>query len=145
MAGATLIAAVDEAAVSRTDGAAPRLQDGERAVADRIRVGTIVQLRLETAWPDLPVVGTAMVGLAIAAARAGRTDDAARCWAVATRFGSRQDFAVLAHARVRPLLVAVVGEQPLADAETASAGWDRTEAVSRTLALLGELRYAFRM
>lgn len=141
MAGASRIAAVDEAEASRSAGAEPRLQTDDRAVADRIRVGTIVQLRLETTWPDLPVVGTAMVGLAIAAARDGRHDEAARCWAIATRFGSRQDFAVLAHARVRPLLQSVVGVAALADAETASAGWDRDEAVRRARLLLEGLRF----
>ncbi|WP_217483605.1 hypothetical protein [Curtobacterium sp. Csp2] len=88
----------------------------------------------------MPVVGTALLGLAIALLRDGRTADAARCWAVATRVGTRQDYAVLAHARVRPLLVAGVGEQALADAETTSSGWGPDEVVVRTRALLEELR-----
>ena len=145
MAGAARIASVDEAAASRADGGTPRLQDGDRDVAHRIRVGALVQLRLETAWPDLPVLGTAMIGIGIAAARAGRPGEAARCWAIATRVGSRQDFAVLAHARVRPVLADVVGERALVDAETASAGWTRAEAVARARTLLEGLRYAFRM
>ncbi|GGL79682.1 AAA family ATPase [Curtobacterium sp. Csp1] len=167
MAGAARIAAVDEherardrehereqeperdrgsggpdraADANRSDGAATRLPAGERDVARRLRTGALVQLRLRSAWLDMPVVGTAMLGLAIALLRDGRTADAARCWAVATRVGTRQDYAVLAHARVRPLLVAGVGEQALADAETTSSGWGPDEVVVRTRALLEELR-----
>ena len=145
MAGAARIAAVDEAAARRTDGAAPCLQDAERAVAHRIRIGALVMIRVHPWWLDLPVLGTTLVGLAVAAARSGRPAEAARCWGAAMRFGTRQDFAVLAHARLRPLLVDAVGEGPVADAETASAGQDRTEAVARARLLLEELRYAFRM
>ena len=141
MAGAARIAAVDEAAASRTGGAAPRLQAAERDVARRIRVGALVMLRLHPWWLDLPVIGTTLAGLAVAAARSGEPEHAARCWAFATRFGSRQDFAVLLHSRLRPLLADAVGESALADAETASAGWDRAEAVSRARLLLEELRF----
>ncbi|OII12304.1 BTAD domain-containing putative transcriptional regulator [Curtobacterium sp. MCBA15_008] len=141
MAGAARIAAVDEAAASRTGGAAPRLQAAERDVARRIRVGALVMLRLHPWWLDLPVIGTTLAGLAVAAARSGDAEHAARCWAFATRFGSRQDFAVLLHSRLRPLLADAVGESALADAETASAGWDRAEAVSRARLLLEELRF----
>ncbi|MBT2501933.1 BTAD domain-containing putative transcriptional regulator [Curtobacterium sp. ISL-83] len=144
MAGAALIAAVDEAA-SRADGAAPGLQAPEREVARRVRVRALVMVRLHPGWLDLPVVGTAMLGLALAATRSGRPDLAARCWAFATRFGSRQDFAVLEHARIRPLLEAAGGAAAagaLTDAETASAGWDRTEAVAQARALLEELRFS---
>ncbi|WP_288468266.1 BTAD domain-containing putative transcriptional regulator [uncultured Curtobacterium sp.] len=166
MAGAARIAAVDEcerarergrereheperdrgsgpdraADASRSDGAGTRLPAGERDVARRLRTGALVQLRLRSAWLDMPVVGTALLGLAIALLRDGRTADAARCWAVATRVGTRQDYAVLAHARVRPLLVAGVGEQALADAETTSSGWGPDEVVVRTRALLEGLR-----
>jgi predicted ATPase/DNA-binding SARP family transcriptional activator len=142
MAGAARIAAVDEAEAARADGAAPRLQAAERDVARRIRVGALVMIRLHPWWLDLPVIGTTLAGLALAAARSGRSADAARCWALTMRFGSRQDFAVLRHGRLRPLLVAAVGESALADAETASAGWDRAEAVARTRLLLEELRFA---
>jgi predicted ATPase/DNA-binding SARP family transcriptional activator len=145
MAGAARIAAVDEAALHAADGAVPRLRDDERAVARRIRSTALVMIRVHPWWLDLPVIGTTMAGLAVAAARSGRPTDAARCWGVAVRFGTRQDFAVLAHGRLRPLLVAAVGEGPVADAETASAGWDRTEAVAGARALLEDLRYAFRM
>ncbi|MGN8049380.1 BTAD domain-containing putative transcriptional regulator [Curtobacterium sp. 22159] len=141
MAGAARIAAVDEDA-SRSDGPAPRLQATEREVARRIRVGALVMLRVHPWWLDLPVMGTTLIGLAIAAARSDRPEHAARCWGFATRLGSRQDFAVLAHARVRPVLAAAVGEDALADAETASAGWDRAEAVSQARLLLEELRFS---
>lgn len=151
MAGAAWIAAVDEATrrgagvgvsdVGGTDGGlsvggGPSLQ----TVARTLRVQTLVMLRLRTWWLDLPVVGTALLGLAVAAVRAGRSAEAARCWALARRFGSRQDFGVLTHARLRPLVVAAVGERATVDAETASAGWDRAEAVRRTRVLLEELR-----
>ena len=143
MTGAARIAADDEAAVGRSDGAGPGLQ----AVARTVRVQALVMLRLHPRWLDLPVVGTAMAGLAVATARGGLPTEAARCWALARRFGSRQDFAVLAHDRLRPLVVDAVGEQTVADAETASAGWDRAEAVGRTRVLLEDLgaRHAFRM
>ena len=142
MAGAARIAAVDEAVVRGDDGAEPCLQAGERDVARRIRVHALVMLRVHPWWVDLPVIGTTFAGLALAAARSGQPAAAADCWALATRFGSRQDFAVLAHDRMRPLVATVVGEDVLVRAETTSAGWDRTEAVSRARALLGELRFA---
>ena len=47
---------------------------------------------------------------------------------------------MLAHRRLRPLLVDVVGADAVVDAETASAGWDRAEAVTALRALLEELR-----
>lgn len=143
MAGAAWIAAADEAAAGRRDGAEPGLQD----VARTLRVQTLVMLRLHPRWLDLPVVGTALLGLALAAARDGHHADAARCWALARRFGSRQDFAVLAHARIRPLVVHAAGEDTVGHAETASTGWDRAEAVRQVRVLLEELgaRHAFRM
>ncbi|ROP72354.1 BTAD domain-containing putative transcriptional regulator [Curtobacterium sp. PhB115] len=141
MAGSARIAASDEAAASRTDGAAPGLQDDDLTVAARIRVGALVMLRVHPWWLDLPVIGTALLGLALAAARSGEPAQAARCWALAARLGSRQDFGVLAHARMRPILAAALGETVLLDAETASAGWDRAEAVSRARLLLEELRF----
>ena len=136
MAGAARIAAVDEAGAGRSDGAAPSLPTAELAVARRIRVGTLVQLRLRQARRDMPVIGTALAGLAIAYARTGRPAAAAGCWGALARLGSRQDFAVLAHARLRPLLADAVGEQELVDAEATAAGWDRAEAASRVRALL---------
>ncbi len=139
-AGAARIAAVDEAGAGRSDGAAPGLPAAELAVARRIRVGTLVQLRLRQARRDVPVIGTALAGLAIAYARTGRPDTAAACWGTLTRIGSRQDFAVLAHARLRPLLAEAVGEPALADAETAAAGRDRTEAVSWVRRVLEDAR-----
>jgi predicted ATPase/DNA-binding SARP family transcriptional activator len=145
MAGAARIAAVDEAAARRADGSAPRLQDDERAVARRIRIGALVMIRVHPWWLDLPVLGTTLAGLALAAARSGHPEGAARCWGAATRFGTRQDFAVLAHRRLRPIIVEAVGADLVTDAETASAGWDRAEAVSRARLLLEDLRYAFRM
>ena len=68
MAGAARIAAQDEAAAGRTAGTAPDLQ----AVARTLRVQALVMLRLHPRWLDLPVVGTALLGLAVAAARSGR-------------------------------------------------------------------------
>ncbi|WP_161968428.1 BTAD domain-containing putative transcriptional regulator [Curtobacterium oceanosedimentum] len=154
MAGAARIAAVDEAAVRRVEDAATglpaaavgaepahtSLPAAELAIARRVRVGTLVQLRLRQVRRDVPVIGTALAGLAIAYARTGRPDAAVACWGTLTRIGSRQDFAVLAHARLRPLLAEVVGEQALADAETAAAGRDRTEAVSWVRAVLEDAR-----
>lgn len=145
MAGAARIAAVDEAALGAPDGAAPRLQADERAVARRIRKAALVMIRVHPWWLDLPVIGTTLAGLAVAAARSDRPAEAALCWGAAMRFGTRQDFAVLAHGRLRPLLVDALGAARVADAETASAGWDRTEAVARARTLLEDLRYAFRM
>ena len=140
MAGAARIAAADEADVDRSGGAAPGLPAAELSVARRIRVGTLVQLRLRQVRRDVPVIGTALAGLAIAYVRTGRPAAAAACWGTLTRIGSRQDFAVLAHARLRPLLAEVVGEQALADAETAAAGRDRTEAVSWVRGVLEDAR-----
>ncbi|WP_413600718.1 BTAD domain-containing putative transcriptional regulator [Curtobacterium sp. Curtsp57] len=141
MAGAARIAAEDEAAASRPAGAGPGLPSGSE-VPRRLRVGALVMLRLHPWWIDLPVIGTTLLGLAVAAARQGAADHAARCWGLARRLGSRQDFAVLAHDRLRGVLGAVVGAGPLVDAETASAGWDRAEAVSRARVLLEELRFS---
>ncbi|OII33841.1 hypothetical protein BIU98_05135 [Curtobacterium sp. MMLR14_010] len=140
MAGAARIVAEDEAAASRSGGAAPSLQADQQAVARHLRVGALVMLRLHPWWLDLPVIGTALVGIAVVALRRGMSVEAARCWGLARRFGSRQDFAVLAHRRLRPLLVDVVGADAVVDAETASAGWDRAEAVTALRALLEELR-----
>jgi predicted ATPase/DNA-binding SARP family transcriptional activator len=144
MAGVARIAAVDEAAVRRTGGTAPGLPADDVAVARRLRVGALVMLRLRPWWLDLPVIGTTLLGLALAAARTGQRDLALRCWGLTARLGSRQDFGVLAHARIRPLLADALTEAALADAETASAGWDRTEAVSRARLLLEELRFSGR-
>ncbi|MBA8989081.1 putative ATPase/DNA-binding SARP family transcriptional activator [Curtobacterium pusillum] len=144
MAGAARIAAEDETVAGLPDGAEPRLlaERSRTVVARRLRVGALVMVRIHPWWLDLPVIGTAFLGLALAAVRAGRPDHAARCWSFATRLGSRQDFAVLQHDRMRPLLADVVGEPLLGDAETASAGWDRAEAVSRARLLLEELRFS---
>ncbi|WP_058725400.1 BTAD domain-containing putative transcriptional regulator [Curtobacterium luteum] len=143
MAGAARIAAVDE-----TAGGLDGLRPAERAVARRMRNATLALLRVRPWWTDLPVVGTTLAGLALAAAREGALDAAARCWALAVRFGTRQDFAVLAHERLRPLLAAAVGAEVLRDAETASSRWDRDEAEAATRGVLGDLRsgpQAFRM
>ena len=140
MAGAAQIAARDEAAASRPAEVEPGLQAAQQAVARRLRVGSLVMLRLHPAWLDLPVIGTALVGIALVALRRGMHDEAARCWGLATRLGSRQDFAVLASRRLRPLFVDTVGADVVADAETASAGQDRAEAVRAVRAVLEELR-----
>jgi predicted ATPase/DNA-binding SARP family transcriptional activator len=140
MAGAARIVAEDEAAASRSGGTAPSLQADQQAIARHLRIGALVMLRLHPWWLDLPVIGTALVGIALVALRRGMHAEAARCWGLATRFGSRQDFAVLAHRRLRPLLVDVLGADALVDAETASAGRDRAEAVRALRALLEELR-----
>ena len=165
MAGAARIAAVDEAAAARAGRASgpqppaaqpsasqpPALQPpaslppvslppAELAVARRIRTGALVQLRLRQVRRDVPVIGTALAGLAIAYVRTGRPEAAAACWGTLTRIGSRQDFAVLAHARLRPVLAGAVGEQALADAETAAAGRDRAEAVSWVRGVLEDAR-----
>ncbi len=94
------------------------------------------------------MVGTTLAGLALAAVREGSLEAAARCWALAVRFGTRQDFAVLAHERLRPLLAAAVGADVLRDAESASARWDRDEAEAAARSVLEDLRsgpQAFRM
>jgi hypothetical protein len=113
-----------------------------------MRNATLALLRVRPWWTDLPVVGTTLAGLALAAAREGSLDAAARCWALAVRFGTRQDFAVLSHERLRPVIAAAVGADVLRDAETASTRWDRDEAVAATRAVLEDLRagaQAFRM
>jgi hypothetical protein len=166
MTGAALLAAEHEAAgheaaepeaagpdaaghvagVGAPDGADPGLPSGDARpdldqVARRIRVGALVMLRLHPWWLDLPVVGTAALGLALhGAATAGDPDLVARAWGLACRFGSRQDFAVLAHTRVRPLVAAHVGQERLRDAETASGRWDRSEAVVQARAVFEALR-----
>ena len=55
-----------------------------------------------------------------------------------------QDFGVLAHPRMRSVLAGALGATVLADAETASAGSNRTEAVSQARLLLEELRFRVR-
>jgi predicted ATPase/DNA-binding SARP family transcriptional activator len=149
-AGSALLAAEDEAAATRPEGttatragtaAATRSGGAEPSLpavdlARRLRVGALVMMRLHPWWLDLPVIGSAIVGLVIVAARSGRPETAARCWGIARRVGARQDFAVLAHDRVRRVLADTVGDDLLADAETASAGWDRAEAVERIRELL---------
>ncbi|WP_263055034.1 BTAD domain-containing putative transcriptional regulator [Curtobacterium sp. RIT-PI-V] len=144
MAGSARIAARDEATVRRSDGAVTGLPVDDVAVARRLRVGALVMLRVHPWWLDLPVIGTALLGLALAAARDGRPEHAARCWGLATRLGSRQDFGVLAHTRMRSVLADALGDAVLADAETASAGSNRTEAVSQARLLLEELRFRVR-
>lgn len=157
--GAAMVAAGDEAAASRSDGAEPGLpadtaDDADNAdtadtadtagarrgpadrearaeVARRLRVSALVALRLPGLWTDLPVVGVALLGVTLHAAGTGAEPAlVARAWGVAVRLGARQDFAVLNRGRVRPLVAAVTGETLLADAETASAGLSRTEAVA---------------
>jgi hypothetical protein len=130
--------------VRRSDGGETGLPVDDVAVARRLRVGALVMLRVHPWWLDLPVIGTALLGLALAAARDGRPEHAARCWGLATRLGSRQDFGVLAHPRMRSVLAGALGATVLADAETASAGSNRTEAVSQARLLLEELRFRVR-
>ncbi|WIE64654.1 BTAD domain-containing putative transcriptional regulator [Curtobacterium sp. MCLR17_036] len=144
MAGAARIATVDEAGAEPRGGGGPGLPadpPDHTVTARRLRVAALVMLRLRPWWLDLPVVATALLGLALVTARRGTLGEAARCWGLAHRLCSRQDFAVLAHARVRPLLVQALGAEAVADAETASAGWDRTEAVARGRELLEGLRF----
>lgn len=142
MAGAARIAASDEVAVRRSGGPLPRLPVGDRDVARRLRVATLVLLRMRLGWVDLPVVGTTLAGLAVAALRTDRPDEALRCWALAVRLGTRQDFAVLAHPRLRAMVVEAAGADRVADAETASARLDRDEAVDATRVLLEALRFS---
>lgn len=49
---------------------------------------------------------------------------------------------MLAHTRMRPLLVTALGDPAVTDAEKASAGWDRAEAVSRARTLLERMRFS---
>ncbi|PYY34854.1 BTAD domain-containing putative transcriptional regulator [Curtobacterium sp. MCBD17_030] len=143
--GAALLAAQDEAAQARSAGAAAGLQDaGREARADlarQVRVSALVALRMPSLWNDLPVVGTAVVGAALEAIDRG-VDSAlvAAAWGSALRLGARQDFAVLRHGRLRPLVVAAVGEALVVDAETASAGMSRAEAVAAARAALEAVR-----
>jgi hypothetical protein len=104
-------------------------------------------LRLAPWWLDLPVVGTGMAGLVIWGASTGRiaVDDLVALWGQTTRLGARQDFAVLLRERLRRIVAAVTGEQALLDAETASAGQSRAEAIATSRALLEKVVYAFRM
>ncbi|WIB13682.1 hypothetical protein [Curtobacterium sp. MCPF17_052] len=148
--GAALLAAQDEAAQDeaargRSAGAAAGLQDaGREARADlarQVRVSALVALRMPSLWNDLPVVGTAVLGAALEAIDRG-VDPAlvAAAWGSALRLGARQDFAVLGHGRLRPLVVAAVGEALVVDAETASAGMSRAEAVAAARAALEAVR-----
>jgi hypothetical protein len=152
--GAALLAAQDEAAADgaardetgggRSTGAGAGLQDGREARADiarQVRVSALVALRKPALWNDLPVVGTAVLGAALEAVGRG-ADPAlvAEAWGSALRLGARQDFAVLGHGRLRPLVVAAVGEALVADAETASAGTSRAEAVAAARAVLEAIR-----
>ncbi|PZE57638.1 hypothetical protein DEJ24_11540 [Curtobacterium sp. MCPF17_001] len=148
--GAALLAAQDEAAQDeaargRSAGAAAGLQDaGREARADlarQVRVSALVALRMPSLWNDLPVVGTAVLGAALEAIDRG-VDPAlvAAAWGSALRLGARQDFAVLGHGRLRPLVVAAVGEALVVDAETASAGMSRAEAVAAARGALEAVR-----
>ncbi|GAA1492841.1 BTAD domain-containing putative transcriptional regulator [Curtobacterium herbarum] len=151
--GAALLAAQDEAAdgaareaadAGRSAGAGAGLQDGREARADiarQVRVSALVALRKPSLWNDLPVVGTAVLAAALDAI--GRRADpalVAAAWGSALRLGARQDFAVLGHGRLRPLVVAAVGEALVADAETASAGTSRAEAAAAARAVLEAIR-----
>jgi predicted ATPase/DNA-binding SARP family transcriptional activator len=128
----------------RRDGRESSLQTDATArdAARAIRVTDLVTIRMEAWWLDLPVVGTGLAGLAVWGAVTGEIDAAtiATLWGIARRVGARQDFAVMTHASIRPILVEVVGERALADAETASAGVDRAEAVAAARAVLEEIR-----
>jgi predicted ATPase/DNA-binding SARP family transcriptional activator len=135
-----------------TDGPAPDLPAEQLDATDvrtarRLRVGALVMLRLAPWWLDLPVVGTGMAGLVIWGASTGRVaaDDLVALWGQTTRLGARQDFAVLLRERLRTIVAAVTGEQALLDAETASAGQSRAEAIATSRALLERVVYAFRM
>lgn len=150
--GAALLAAQDEtaageAAAGRSAGAGTGLQDGREARADvarQVRVRALVALRTPALWNDLPVVGTAVLGAALEAISRGADAPTpalvAAAWGSALRLGARQDFAVLGHRRLRPLVVAAVGEALVADAETASAGTSRAEAVAAARAVLEAIR-----
>lgn len=150
--GAALLAAQDEtaageAAAGRSAGAGTGLQDGREARADvarQVRVSALVALRTPALWNDLPVVGTAVLGAALEAISRGADAPTpalvAAAWGSALRLGARQDFAVLGHRRLRPLVVAAVGEALVADAETASAGTSRAEAVAAARAMLEAIR-----
>jgi predicted ATPase/DNA-binding SARP family transcriptional activator len=157
-------AARDEAGSGPSVGAGPGLQTVAREaradVARRVRVSALVALRMPSLWNDLPVVGTAVLGAVLEAisrteeTTAGRavvdgpvrdpgTVDPvliAAAWGSALRLGARQDFAVLGHGRLRPLVVAAVGETLVADAETASAGMSRAEAAAAARAVLEAIR-----
>jgi predicted ATPase/DNA-binding SARP family transcriptional activator len=152
--GAALLAAQDEAAArggaqdetdaGRPAGAGAGLQDGREAraeIARQVRVSALVALRTPSLWNDLPVVGTAVLA-AVLEAISRRADPTlvAAAWGSALRLGARQDFAVLGHGRLRPLVVAAVGEDRAADAETASAGVSRAEAVAAARAVLEAIR-----
>ncbi|MFZ7087381.1 BTAD domain-containing putative transcriptional regulator [Curtobacterium sp. RRHDQ10] len=133
--------------------------DDARRTARALRVSAIVMLRLRPWFLDLPVVATGVLGVALWGARTGALDrtTTARLWATAIRFGSRQDFAVLRHDRIRSRLVALLaggehesdGSRPggsgspdrlLADAESALAGVGRDELVAATVATLTAIR-----
>ena len=140
-------AAAGEAGVGRSAGAGTGLQDGRETRADvarQVRVSALVGLRTPALWNDLPVVGTAVLGAALEAIRRGADAPTpalvAAAWGSALRLGARQDFAVLGHRRLRPLVVAAVGEALVADAETASAGTSRAEAVAAARAVLEAIR-----
>lgn len=135
--------AADSADNAETAGArrGPADREARAAVARRLRVSALVALRLPGLWTDLPVVGVALLGVTLHAAGTGAEPAlVARAWGVAVRLGARQDFAVLNRGRVRPLVAAVTGETLLADAETASAGLSRTEAVAAARTVTEALR-----
>ncbi|PZF62274.1 hypothetical protein DEI92_01880 [Curtobacterium sp. MCBD17_034] len=126
------------------DGGAPRLPDDGRATeAARVaKVGALVAIRIGAWWLDLPVIGDALIAVALWGATTQRVEPGlvAAIWGTAVRVGARQDLAVLRYERVRGVLARWTGRAALADAETASAGLDRAEAVARARALLEQVR-----
>jgi predicted ATPase/DNA-binding SARP family transcriptional activator len=155
MVCAAAIAVADERAThsapdaTSADQRESRLQTArsERDVARRARVGALVLLRINPWWLDMPVVGTGIVGVIVWGVASGRVApaDLVALWGQSVRLGARQDFAVLERTRLRAIVAEVTGEQALLDAETASAGQSRDEAVGVSRALLERVVYAFRM
>ncbi|KQO63600.1 BTAD domain-containing putative transcriptional regulator [Curtobacterium sp. Leaf261] len=144
---AALLAADDEVHAAGDVALDP---DEARRTARDLRVSAIVMLRLRPWFLDLPVIATGLLGVAVWGARTGHLepDVVATLWATASRFGSRQDFAVLAHTRLRRRLVlslAVDGDEPAADAllataERVSAGGTRDDVLRTATAVLGAVR-----
>jgi predicted ATPase/DNA-binding SARP family transcriptional activator len=153
---AALLAADDEVRDRVGEDAALAADEAQRTARD-LRVSVVVMLRLRPWFLDLPVIATGALGVAVWGARTGHLEPSvvAALWATAARFGSRQDFAVLGHDRIRARLVetlaarsdagsapgsAAGAEALLAAAEATAAVQSRDEVLAAGSAALAAIR-----
>ena len=89
---------------------------------------------------DLPVVGTALLAVALWGATTGLLPAplCARAWGAARRLRSRQDLAVLRHDAVRSVLTRTIDPAVLDDAEARVASLTQADAIGAARAVLEE-------